>query len=118
MKIRFANGFSMDYIEAYETEEYFNGSSRRVLTFYCDPSNFSIDSLNKELSDENNTKSIQLINEDMGITNIYEGYVLKLKLGIEPYQINNDPPMFEDRVVFKLGKRTVIEQKLNELGIL
>lgn len=118
MTIKFGNGKTLPYIEAIETEEYFNGSSRRTMTFNCNPEDVSLDELNVILSDESNTEVLTLTNEEMDITNMYDGYVLKLELGIKPTMVNNDPPTYEDRVVFKLGKRTEIEKQLHKLGLI
>lgn len=121
MKITFANGKTVFYIEAFENEEYFNGSNRRVLTVHCDKNAISVDELNTILSNENNTAEITLTNEEMGVSNVYDGYVLKLKVGMEQYLVLNETPeapaVYEDRIVFKLGKRTYIEEQLKRLGL-
>jgi len=119
MNIKLLNGKEFEYIKAVETEEYFNGASRRTLTFECAVGVIGVDQLNAVLSDEANTQSIELSNGD--VTNIYDGYVLKLKCGIENKLIQAETPetpaVYEDRLVFKLGKRTYIEQQLKNLGL-
>ena len=70
-----------EYLEALETEEYYNGASRRTLTFNCAANVISLDELNNLLSEEN-LVSIVLYNMDNNIANIYEGYVLKLSVGL------------------------------------
>ena len=119
MNIKFANGTNFEYLEALETEEFYNGASRRTLTFECEVGVISVDELNTLISDEENTATIALTNED--ITNIYDGYVLKCKCGIENKLIQAEtqetPAVYEDRLVFKLGKRTYIEQQLHKLGL-
>lgn len=119
MNIKFANGTNFEYLNALETEEYFNGASRRTLTFECAVSVIGVDKLNTLLSKEENTATITLTNED--VTNIYDGYVLKLKCGIENKLIQSETPeapaVYEDHLVFKLGKRTYIEEQLHKLGL-
>lgn len=119
MNIEFLNGKIFEYLNAIETEEYFNGASRRTLTFECEVGVISVDELNTLLSDEANTATITLTNGD--VTNIYEGYVLKLKCGVENKLIQPEtaetPAFYEDRLVFKLGKRTYIEEQLYKLGL-
>lgn len=119
MNIKFANGTNFEYLEALETEEYFNGASRRTLTFECEVGVIGVDELNTVLSNETNTATITLTNED--VTNIYDGYVLKLKCGVENRLIKEEtaesPAVYEDRLVFKLGKRTYIEEQLKKLGL-
>ena len=121
MKIRLSNGKEFEYLIAFETEEYFNGSSRRTLTFECDKNAVSVDELNSVLSNEDNLKDITLINEETDTFNIYDGYVLKLKCGIENKLITSETPdtqaVYEDRLIFKLGKRTYIEEQLKRLGL-
>ena len=135
MKIIFKNGAEVTYLNAVETEEYWGGSSRRTLTFTCAPDAVSIDALNAVLSDSANLKSIELHGEfqtqeirDDGIkdvkipvTNIYEDYTKKLRVGIEPVLVQPESPdrpvLYEDRLVFKLGRPTFIEQQLAALGI-
>lgn len=165
MNIKFKNGTKFDYIAALETEEYFNGASRRTLTFDCAVGAVSVDELNSLLSDEANTAQIVLTNpegvpvyktqpvlseqtdengetvmvetgetefvyDENGqpivdhyeeVANIYDGYVLKLKCGIESKLIEAETPentaVYEDRLVFKLGKRTYIEEQLKRLGL-
>lgn len=121
MTIKFTNGKAMPYIEAFEGEEYFNGTNRRVLTVYCKKNTISVDELNDILTDEKNTAEITLSNEEMGVSNVYDGYVLKLKVGMEQYFVSGETPeapaVYEDRIVFKLGKRTYIEEQLKRLGL-
>ena len=121
MIIKFNNGTKFEYLNALETEEYFNGSSRRTLTFECDKNAISIDEINRVLSNEDNLKDITLINEEIDTFNIYDGYVLKLKCGIENKLITSETPdtqaVYEDRLIFKLGKRTYIEEQLRKLGL-
>ena len=121
MNIKFLNGTEFEYIDAVETEEYFNGSNRRTITFECKADAISIDTLNSVLNDEDNTKSITLENAEENVTNIYDGYVLKLKCGVENREVKSETPdmpaVYADRLVFKLGKRTYIEEQLKKLGV-
>lgn len=135
MKIRFKNGKEIDYINAIETEEYFNGSNRRTLTFECDVNSVSVDELNNTLSSEENVSEITLTSEQIAmllpegeelmqsqpLQNIYNGYVLKLKCGIESKLVSTETTetqaVYEDRIIFKLGKRTYIEEQLHKLGL-
>lgn len=119
MNIKFANGTKFEYLNALETEQFYNGSSRRTLTFECEVGVISIDTLNKLLNNESNTLSIELSNGD--VTNIYDGYVLKLEVGVKPIIVQAETPeapaVYEDRLIFKLGKRTYIEEQLRKLGL-
>ena len=81
MNIKFLNGTNFEYLNALETEEFFNGASRRTLAFECAVGAISVDELNTVLSGEGNVQSIELSNGD--ITNIYDGYVLKCKWKID-----------------------------------
>lgn len=119
MNIKLKNGTDFEYLNAVETEEYFNGSNRRTLTFECGTEVISVDELNTLLNDEKNTETITLSNGE--VTNIYDGYVLKLKCGIENRLVQAETPeaaaVYADRIVFKLGKRTYIEEQLRRLGL-
>lgn len=106
------------YLQALETEEYYNGSSRRTLTFDIARDATNIEALDVLCSTEDNVARLELVNEEMGATNFYDGYVLKLKVGVEPKLVDPETQTYEDRVVLKLGKRTYIEQKLHGLGLL
>ncbi len=123
LKVKFAdsNKTEIVYLNALETEEFYNGSSRRTLTFEIARDAVNIEDLDTLCGVENNVTKLELINEEKDITNIYENYVLKLKVGVEPKLIQAETPetaaVYEDRVVLKLGKRTYIEQKLHDLGI-
>ena len=116
LKIKFANKTQVAYLNAIETEEYFNGASRRTLTFDIARDAVGLDALDA-LCTEGNCARIELFNEDEGITNICEGYVLKLKLAVEPVLADAEKQAYEDRVKLKLGKRTFIEEKLHALGL-
>ena len=120
LKLKFANGNELTYLTALETEEYWNGSSRRTLTFQLARDAANLETLDG-LCTEQNLASLELINDEMGVTNVYEGYVLKLKVGVEPVLVSAETPeaaaVYEDRVVLKLGKRTYIEQQLHDLGV-
>ncbi|MBR2028066.1 MAG: hypothetical protein IKA10_03610 [Oscillospiraceae bacterium] len=121
MNIKFLNGTAFEYIDAVETEEFYNGASRRTLTFECEAEAIGVDLLNSVLSNEENTKSITLENAEENAVNIYDDYQLKLKCGIENRLVKSETPdmpaVYTDRLVFKLGKRTYIEEQLKKLGI-
>ena len=135
MNIKFANGKNFEYLNAVETEEYYNGASRRTLTFEAEVGDIGVDELNGILSDENNTKSITLTGDEVAVTdaegnptgeytravNIYDGYVLKCKCGIENKLVQAETPetaaVYADRIIFKLAKRTYIEEMLHRLGL-
>lgn len=114
MKIKFTNGTEQEYLSAIETEEYYNGASRRTLTFTL-PQGTSVDAVNAIVSTESNVQTITLSNGEL--TNVYDGYVLKLEIGVKPVLSNVETNTYVDTVVLKLGKRTFIEQKLHDLGI-
>lgn len=109
-----------EYLDAVETEEYYNGASRRTLTFNCAANAIGLDELNALLIEDNLT-TITLHNAEDDITNFHEGYVLKLSVGLQNYLVNAEtldaPAVYEDRIVFKLGKRTYIEEQLHRLGV-
>lgn len=135
MVIKLNNNTEIFVENIFEEEEYFNGASRRTLTCECKPDSASVDSLNAEISKEDNIKVIEVKKEATEITfngdetktekttvtDIYDGYVLKLKCGIENKLIQTETPdapaVYEDRLVFKLGKRTYIEEQLKKLGL-
>ena len=135
MDIKFLNGTTFNYLNAVETEEYYNGASRRTLTFEAEPGVIGVDALNAVLSDEANTKSITLTGDEVAIldeqgnptgeytraVNIYDGYVLKCKCGIENKLVQAETPetaaVYADRIIFKLAKRTYIEEQLKNLGL-
>ena len=135
MNIKFLNGTNFSYLNAVETEEYFNGASRRTITFEAEVGVIGVDELNGILSDENNTKSITLTGDEVAIldengnptgetsqaVNICDGYVLKCKCGIENKLVQAETPetpaVYADRLVFKLAKRTYIEEMLHRLGL-
>ena len=120
MKIKFANGTEFTYSNAFETEEYHSGANRRTLSIECDKGVISIDELDTVISNETNTAQIQLVNEEENITNIYDGYTLKLKCGIEKQLVQTEtsesPAIYADKLIFKLGKPTYIEHQLKKLG--
>lgn len=128
MKVIFGDSAELTYLDALETEEYWGGSSRRTLTFTCAPDAISIDTLNTILSDETNIRTLALQGEiakpdgtPQTITNLYEGYTMKLKVGIDNVLVQPESPdgaaVYADRLVFKLGKPTYIEAQLAALGI-
>lgn len=122
LKIKISNT-EIPYLQAFETEEFYNGSSRRTLTLTCAADAASLDELNTLLTEEN-LASISLTNDDNSdapVTNIYDGYVLKLSCGIKSTLVHTETSetaaVYEDRLVFKLGKRTYIEEQLHKLGL-
>lgn len=119
LKVNFAdkNKTEIAYLEAFETEEFYNGGSRRTLTFEMARDAANIETLDQLCGEEGNVVRLELVNEDEGITNIYEDYVLKLKVGVEPKLIDTETQTYEDRIVLKLGKRTYIEDKLHKLDL-
>ena len=135
MNIKFLNGTNFEYLNAVEMEEYFNGSNRRMISFECAVGVISVDELNALISKEANINSITLTGDAVVLldaegnptgettqaVNIYDGYVLKAKCGIENKLVADETPVapavYEDRIVFKLGKRTYIEEQLKRLGL-
>ena len=138
MKIKFNNGKTVEYLRAFETEEYYNGASRRTLSFECKVGVVGVDELNALLSDESNTEHIVLEGNNIPVykndengnqvvdhyevaKNIYDKYSLKLMVGIEPVLVKKETPesesVYEDRIKFKLGRRTYIEQRLKEMNV-
>ena len=124
LKIKIANT-EFEYLDALETEEFFNGSSRRTLTITCDPSVIGVDALNALLT-EANLATITMTNTEVDgevepIVNIYDGYVLKLACGINSTLVQMETPespaVYADRLIFKVGKRTYIEEMLHQLGL-
>ena len=120
LKLKFVDGTEQPYLTALETEEYYTGASRRTLTFQIARNAADLETLDS-LCTEQNLAKLELANDEMGVTNIYEGYVLKLKVGVEPVLVSSETPeapaVYEDRIVLKLGKRTYIEQMLHDLGV-
>ena len=135
MNIKFLNGTNFSYLNAVETEEYYNGASRRTITFEAEVGGVGVDELNGILSEENNTKSFTLTGDAVAIldengnstgetthaVNICDGYVLKCRCGIENKLVAEETPetpaVYADRLVFKLAKRTYIEEMLHRLGL-
>lgn len=119
LKINIA-GTEFEYLKASETEKWFNGAFRRALTVTCLPNAISMDELNSVLTEEN-LANITLSSTDTGIIGIYDGYVLKLKLGIENKLIqpetSDTPAAYDDRLIFELGKRTYTEEQLRKLAL-
>lgn len=119
LKIKFPET-EIEYIEAIETEEFCGGATRRTMTFTCPSSVMNMDDLNSMLTEEN-TASLILINTTTGVSNTYNGYVLKLSCGIKRVltapESATSPAIYQDRLVFKLGKRTYAEQRMHDLGI-
>ena len=120
LKLKFVDGTEQPYLTALETEEYYTGASRRTLTFQIARNAADLETLDSLCTEQNLTR-LELTNDEMGVTNIYEGYVLKLKVGVEPVLVSAETPeapaVYEDRIVLKLGKRTYIEQMLHDLGV-
>lgn len=118
MQIKFNNGKILNCLESLEQEEYYNGSSRRTLTVKLDKS-YSMDELNKLVSDTSNIESIKVTADTW--ENIYDSYTMKLRLGIEQNLVTEETPetpsVYEEVVVLKLGRPTYIERQLAKLGI-
>ena len=135
MKVILGNGEEIAYLEAAEREEYCVGSNRHTLTFLCAADAISLDVLNAILSDAANTETLvlvestimeevrdgELVTTEIPETNTCEGYTMKLNVGIEKVMVQPETPdsaaVYADRLVFKLGRPTFIEQQLAKLGI-
>ena len=119
MKIRFNNGTEVPYIEAINENGYMNGVNRQVLSVHIAKGVIGVDELDAILSDENNTQHIELIGDE--VTNVFDDYILKNKVGVEKVLIENETPdaptLYEERIVFELGRLTYIEKRLKSLGL-
>ncbi len=120
LKAKFVNEAEIVYLDALETEEFFNGASRRTLTFTCAPDAMSVDALNALLTAPN-LASLTLTNAENNVSNVYDGYVLKLACGLQQVctaaETSASPAVYEDRLIFKLGKRTYMEEQLHRLAL-
>lgn len=118
VKVKFKNGKIYEGVDSLEQEEYYNGSNRRTLTVKLDKS-YSVDELNKLVSDTSNIESIKVTADTW--ENIYDGYTMKLRLGVEQNLVTEETPetpsVYEEVVVLKLGRPTYIERQLAKLGI-
>lgn len=151
MYIKLNNDREFGYLQAFENEQFYDGASRRVMTFECDKSVISIDELDALLSDTNNIKKITLIGDPYPVykvekvtqtttdeqgeiivleqdvvtdvieryetsKNIYEDYTVKMECGIKRTLVVDESPtskaIYEDRIVFKLGKPTFLEAQI------
>ena len=128
MRVIFGNNAEVTYLDAIETEEFWGGSSRRTLKFTCAADAVSIDALNAILSDTANTETLALQGavvtpegKEQAVTNLYEGYTMKLSVGIDSVLVQPESPdsaaVYADRLVFTLGRPTFIEQQLAKLGL-
>ena len=121
LQATFANNKTLPYLTAIETEEYYNGASRRTLCFTCEKDAMGLDVLNNLLSTEANVQNIKLTNSETGAENIYTGYVMKAEIGIKNTllapETEETPAQYADRLCCKLCKRTYIEQQLARLGL-
>lgn len=115
---------TLPYNDAIEKEEYYNGASRRTITFECEPDVIGLDEINNLLSVESNLATIKCENIETGqqtITNFYDNYVLKLQAGIEKRLISSETPdrpaVYGDKLIFKIGMRTYTEHQLKKLGL-
>ena len=115
-KLKFADGTEVAYLSALETEEFWGGASRRTVSFELEKNALGLETLDA-LCTETNCAALQLWNEGEGVTGILEGYVLKLKLAVEPVLTNAETRTFSERIRLKLGKRTYIEEQLHALGL-
>ena len=137
-----------EYLTSLETEEYYNGSSRRTLTVNYPSDAIGLDELNALLTEENlaeivmtNTEGISVYKDVLAeneegemvptgeqefdhfdpIVNYFDGYVLKLSCGITSVitqpETPDTPAVYEEQIVFKVGKRTYIEEQLHKLGL-
>lgn len=118
---KFENGTSLPYLQAQETEEKWNGSTRRMLTLTCTSDAMPVDALNILMSDTAQTNEITLENTEEGVQNVYSGYVLKLEVGVKRTLTQAETPetaaRYADRLVCRLGRRTYIEEQLARLGL-
>ena len=137
-----------EYLSSFETEEYYNGSSRRTLTVNCLSDAIGLDELNALLTEDNLAEIVMTNTEGMAgykdvlaedekgkmiptgeqefdrfdpIVNYFDGYVLKLSCGITSVmgqpETPDTPAVYEEQIVFKVGKRTYIEEQLHKLGL-
>ena len=114
MKIRFNNGAELPYVEARTSEGYIDGLNRQVLQVHLEKGTINIDELDAILSDETTTEHIELVGDE--VTNNFDDYIIKNKVGIEKvmidYETPDRPAQYEDRIVFELGRLTYLEKQL------
>lgn len=105
-KIKIANT-EFEYLSAYETSENYNNEMRRTLTVTCEAGVIGLTELNALLT-KDNLASIELSNDEFGITDYCDGYTIKLECGIKRVlmqaESHDGAAVYEDRLVFKLGR--------------
>ena len=106
LKIKIAST-EFAYLKALEGPEHYDGEMRRTLTVTCAPAAIGLAALN-DLLVEDNLGSIELHNTEMGVTNYFDGYTIKLECGIKRERVqaesHDGAAVYEDRLIFKLGR--------------
>ncbi len=121
-KITLKNGTGWEFCTALETEEFHTGACRRTLTVTAEPDAIGLQELYSELTQEN-LATITMLNdeEESPIANIYDGYVLPLALGVKKVllcaETPDTPALYGSVLELKLGRRTYLEQQLQQLGV-
>lgn len=126
MKVKLSNtpATELEYIEAREEPIYYEGSNRRCLIIYFDPTKVSLSQVNDLASVKANLKTLTFVNDNNPnsvITNIYDEYTIKIKVSQETVTRGNDllsgDEIRVEQIILQLGKTTRIEQQLEALGI-
>ena len=108
LNIQFADGTAVAYRAAEEGPAFWDGADRRQLRVEFAVGTIGVDALSA-LCTEGNTAHLVLTNEEMAVTNAYDGYVIKTACGIEPKLTDAEAGVYEDVIVLKLCRRTVKE---------
>lgn len=113
--LKLGDGFEQEYAKAaIETEEYYNGASRRTLTFEFDPDKVNLNTLRAHCTEEN-LQTVELENTEMDVSETYEGYVLRLELTEKSVQADPESTEYVNVVMLKIGKRTPSEASLAKI---
>lgn len=120
LKVKFADGTSCEYISCTAQSEFWGGAQRQTLTFTIARDAVGLEDLDT-ITTGDNLERLELTAEGAGeagedITNIYDGYSLRLKLGVEPVLLDEATQTYAPQVVLHLGKRTVQEEQIRSIN--
>ena len=121
LRVKFADGTVIPYLNAKEQPEFYDNANRRVLEINFAKDTVSLDALDHLVSNIENVKKIVLINELEKMENIFDYYQIKMQVSCAPVVVSRDESTCiekkEEQITLKLGRLTPIEQQLAALGV-
>ncbi len=120
-KLIFSNGEEINVVRVEEGPEFYDNAQRRVLRAEVQSGEAGLEDINTLLSNGTNLAQIRHVNTENGAEDVFDNYKVKMELAVRQVAVGQNSygeELTEEHIIFKLGRLTPVELRLQELGVM